>query len=253
MTKFVASAGDDLGGGTIAFGRYAEAVRPHRFRKAVLIIAAVFAVIALTSGISGWIYWRSFRDTPQYSLALLIDAARRGDQTTIDRIVNTDELVDNFMPQITSRAIDLYGRGLPPETIAKVRRIAEPLMPAVKDRARTELPRVIRRKTAEFANVPFGAMVIGADRYLVIDRRDDVTAIVRSKLTERALEVEMRRDGDLWKVVNVRDDQLATSIARAVGQEIVAVAAKGGRNAAQNSLGVRNLGDILRQAEDIFK
>lgn len=253
MTKFVASAVDDIGGGTIGFCGYAEPVRPRRIRKALLIIAAVFGLIALTCGIGGWIYWQSLRDTPQYSLALLVDAARRDDQATIDRIVNTDELVDNFMPQITSRAIDLYARGLPPETIAKVRRIAEPLMPAVKDRARTELPRVIRRKTAEFANVPFGAMVVGADRYLVIDQKDDATAIVRSKLTERSLEVEMRRDGDLWKVISVRDDQLATSIARAVGQEIVAVAAKGGKNAAQNSLGVRNLGDILRQAEDIFK
>jgi hypothetical protein len=125
-------------------------------------------------------------------------------------------------------------------------------MPAIKDRARAELPRVIRRKTEAFGRVPFGAMVIGADRYLVIDAKNDKIAAVRSKLPEHSFEIEMKREDGTWKVSSVRDDQLATNIARAVGQEIVAVAAKGG-NPARNNLGVRNLGDILRQAEDLFK
>lgn len=254
MTKFVAAATEEIDGGTIGFGGYtAAAAKPRRFRKVLLMTAAVIAIVALSAGIGGWLYWRSFRDTPQYSLALLVDAARQNDQATIDRIVDTDELVDNFVPQITSKAVELYGRGQPPETIARARQIAEPLMPAIKDRARAELPRVIRRKTAEFENVPFGAMVVGAERYLVIDRRDENTAFVRSKSPEHSFEVEMRREGDAWKVVGVRDDQLATSIAKAVGQEIVAIAARRGTGASRNSLGVRNLGDILRQAEEIFK
>jgi hypothetical protein len=252
MTRFVSESHQNSDSGAIGFGGYTSEVKPSRWRKVLLTIVIVLGVLFFAACTGGWIYWNSLKGTPQYSLALLIDAARNDDQATVGRIVDTDALVDNFMPQITAKAIELYGRGLKPEQIARVQQIAAPLMPAVKDRARVELPRLIRRKTEAFDRVPFGAMVIGADQYLIIDEKDPNSAIIRSKLPEHSFELEMKKEGDLWKVAGVRDDQLATNIARAVGQEIVAVATRG-VNGSRNSLGVRNLGDILRQAEDIFK
>jgi len=155
------------------------------------------------------------------------------------------------MPQVTGKAIELYGRGQPPEVLKKVARLALPLLPAVKERARAELPRVIRERTARFGSVPFFAMVMGADRYLDISITGNI-AIVKSKIPEHQLEMKMERVGDRWQIVGVRDEQLATAIARKVGQEIMAIAVGGGRNAA-DQFGIGNLTELLKQAEELVK
>lgn len=123
-------------------------------------------------------------------------------------------------------------------------------MPAVKDRAREELPAAIRQKTAEFGYVPFEAMVLGADQYLDIQIDGD-TAVVKSLVPEQDFEVRMKRDGE-WKIVAVKDDKLATNIAQRVGQEIIAIATNG-PNSGRSRLGVKNINDLLNEAEKIFR
>jgi len=225
---------------------------PKPRRKKLLRVAGlvVLATIVIT-GVAGYLYWQRLKTTPQYSLALLIDASRKGDKDRANALVDTDAVVDDFVPQITSKAIELYGRGISPDAIAKMANVARPLMPAVKDRARAELPNVIRERTEQLENIPFFAMVLGADRYLDIQIDGD-TAQVKSRIPDRPFEMKMQRSGDHWRVTGVKDDQLATMIAQKIGQQIIAVATKGGINRAGETLGIKNLADIVRQAEGIF-
>jgi hypothetical protein len=250
MTKFLDSANAERD--TPGFGGYAESAPRSRSRKILFTVAGIVLALLMTGLVGGYFYWKSFENTPQYSLALLVDAARRDDQDQIDKFVAIDSIVDEFMPQITGKAVELYGRGLPPQTILRVAKVATPLMPALKERARAQLPVLIRRKTARFESVPFAAMVIGADRYLDI-RIDGDVAMVRSKLPEHSFEVRMQRNGNRWRIVGIRDEALATEVAQKVGQEIIAVASNGGVEAAGDRLGIRNLNTILQQAEEIFR
>ena len=221
--------------------------------KRVFAIAGFVVVfMLLIAGVGGYLYYRSLRGTPQYSIALLVDAAKRDDRAEIDSLVDIDAVVDDFVPQITAKAIELYGRGLSPVVLQRISSIATPIMPAVKQRARVELPKVIRRRfEEEFGYVPFFGMVIGADRYLDITTTGD-TAIVRSKVRDHPLEMKMKREGEVWRIVGVRDDQLATDISRKIGQEIIAIAANGGKDTAAQ-FGIGNLSDLLRQAEDLVR
>lgn len=217
------------------------------FAIACLVVLGLIAV----GGIGFLIYYQSLKDTPQYSLALLVDAAKRDDRGQVNSLVNTDAVVEDFVPQITNKAVEMYGRGQPPEVLRKVARLALPLLPAVKERAKAELPRVIRERTSRFGSVPFFAMVLGADQYLDIKVTGD-EAIVKSKLPEHQFEVKMRRNGDRWQIVGVRDEQVATAIARKIGQEIMAIAVGGGRQAA-DQFGIGNLTELLKQAEELVK
>ena len=79
------------------------------------------------------------------------------------------------------------------------------------------------------------------------------TAFIKSKIADRPLEVKMKRSDDKWQIVGITDEQLATRIAQKIGQEIILVAAKGGITQAGKSLGVNNLQDLLKQAENILK
>lgn len=220
-------------------------------KRPIAIAGFVLLGLVLVSGIAFAIYYQSLKSTPQYSLALLVDAAKRDDRSEIATLVDIDAVVEDFVPQITNKAVELYGRGQSPELIRKIARIALPLLPAVKERARAELPRVIRDRTEQFGSVPFFALVMGADRYLDITTEGEI-ATVRSKLTDHPLELRLKRSGDRWQIVGIKEEQVATAIARRIGEQVMVVASGGGKQAA-DQYGMGNLADLLRQAEELIK
>ena len=91
-----------------------------------------------------------------------------------------------------------------------------------------------------------------ADRYLDFEIAGDA-AVVRSKLPDHPLEMKMRRNGDRWRIVGVRDDQLATDIARTIGQQLIDIAMNGLTKQAAETLGVGKLADLLRRAGELVK
>ncbi len=200
--------------------------------------------------VAGWLYYQRLKTTPQYSLALLVDAARRDDQKTVNEIVDIDAVVSDFVPQVLKKAADLYGRGVPQAIIDRLAGIAEPIIPAIKDRARGQLAKVIRDRTESFGKVPFFVMVLAADRYLVIETNGD-SALVKGRENDR-LELKMQRSGDRWRVVGINDDQLATDVARSIGQQIFAAAVEGVTNKAGEMLGVPDLKKLLDQAGEMI-
>ncbi len=220
-------------------------------KRLIAITAVVVLSILVIAGTAAVWYYNSLKQTPQYSVALLVDAAKRDDSREIDQLVDINAVVDDFIPQITRKAVEMYGRGVPPEVIERVAAIAAPILPAVKERARAELPRVIRERSERFGNVPFFAMVLGADRYLNISETGD-TAVVTSKIADRLFEMKMRRSGGRWQIVGVRDEQLATDISHRIGQEIIAIATKGGKST-PDQFGITNMGELLRQAEEMVE
>ena len=239
-----------------SFGVGTDAETPKKkrggFGKILGILGIVLLGFLLFAGVGGYLYWQSVKGTPAYSLALLVDAARRDDKKQMEQLVDTEAVVDSFVPQITDKAVELYGRNLPPQQIVRVKETAAPLMPAIKQRAKEELPRVIREKTQPFESVPWWAIALGADRAVEIQTQND-TAQIKSKIPEREIEVTMRRQGDLWKVVAIKDERLARRIAEKIGQELVAASTKGSIKKAGEKLGVQNLQDLMKKVEDIFK
>jgi hypothetical protein len=256
MSKFVVDLNSPKSAKTSTappeFGEYQDPEKPTVFFKVLKILGIALGLILIIGTIGGYFYWQSLKRTPQYSLALIVDAARRDDQQTIDALVDTDAAVDDFMPQITGKAVELYGRNLPPATIARIAQVAAPVLPVVKQRARAEIPNLIREKTKKFESVPFWAIVIGADRFLDITQEAD-KAFVKSKLNDKPLELTLKRSGDRWQIVGLKDEELAKRIAEKIGQEIIALAKNGGVGRAGANLGVENLQEVLKQAQDIFK
>jgi hypothetical protein len=174
----------------------------------------------------------------------LSNAMRHGRATRVRIQLSTDDVAIRL-------SVHDNGRGLPPAIVGQLTKVAAPMLPAVKDRARAVLPGLIRDRVGKFGNVPFAAMVLGAGQYLDIKVSGE-TATVKSKLPEHPLELKMRRNGERWQIVGVKDDQLATDIAKKIGQEIITIA-MGGINKTVNSLGVGNLADLLKQAEEIIR
>jgi len=220
----------------------------HPFAIACIFVFSVVAIAAIGT----LIYYQSLKDSPQYSMALLVDAAERNDETSVADIVDVDAVVDDFVPQVASKAIELYGRGQSPDLLGKVALLARPLLPAVKDRARAELPQMIRDKTKRLSYVPFFAMVLGADQYLDITVTGE-SAVVKTKDNRGFQEIKMRRTGDRWRIVGIADEKIATDIARTIGQQVIALATSRDRAQTAERLGIGNLAELLKQAEALLE
>lgn len=252
MSSFRVQLDDGVDRASTSRPMFGEGGPPRQKKSRLFMVIGVTALLTVLVVFAGvFAYYQTLKNTPQYTLALLVDAARRDDKAEMDRLVDINTLVDGFMPQITDKAIELYGRGLPPQTLQKVAVLAQPLLPAVKERARAELPNVIRSRSERFSGVPFFLMVLGADRYFDISVTGD-TAVVKSKSSDRPLELKMQRNGGQWQVVGIKDDQLATDIARKIGQELIAIELNGGKGAA-DKFGIGNLSDMLRQAQELVR
>lgn len=220
-------------------------------RKFLKYFSVAILLVLFAAAAAAYFYWRNVQHTPQYSIALVVDAARSGDDERFNELVDIDSVVDNFVPQITAKAVELYGRGLPPEVLSKAELAAAPFIPAIKEKARAELPKVIKVKTKQLENVPFAALVFGADRYLDI-QTDGGLATVKSVRPEDSFTLKMRRDGERWVIVGLTDEQLAQSIAQRIGQELMRLAAAGNDAAGSIDGILKRLNDILNENNEEF-
>ena len=230
---------------TPEFGEYQKPKKPGVWAKAFKILAAALLLILIAGALGGYFYWRHLKTTPQYSLALLVEAARRDDEKMIDTLVNTDAVVDDFVPQITDKAVELYGRGVAPATIQKLASSIAPFLPAIKERAKAELPGLIREKTQPFEKIPFWAIAVGANRYLDITQEGE-RAFIKSKIEEVSLSLILKRSGENWQVIAVKDEVLARKIAEKIGQDLISLAKKDGIKKTGEKLGIPDLEDIFK-------
>jgi hypothetical protein len=195
-----------------------------KYLKIGLGVVALFAVVA---AVAFFIYWQYLKTTPQYSLASLVDAAKRDDSSRVDELVDSDAVVEDMLPQVLAKAVDRYGRGVPPTILARAVVVTTPFLPAVKQRVRPEVPGLIRKETLELSGMPFPLLVLGAERYLDVQVDGD-KAIIKKKGDETPSEIRMERNGSGWKVTGFKDEKFAGDLAQRVGQEILSLTS--GRN-----------------------
>jgi hypothetical protein len=191
-----------------------------RFSKILLILGGLLLLAIMVGGIGGLWWWSSLQKSPAYSLALLITAARKDDTKTIEQLLDTNSVVDTFVPQIADKARERYGRGLPPETVKRAEQMLQPLLPEIKNIASRDIPRIIKEKAESAPDVPPWAMATGIGRLADIQEKGD-TAIVKADLQNRPLELTMQRRGDRWQVVGLKDEILADKIANEVAQTLL--------------------------------
>ncbi len=203
-----------------SLGNYEQPKKSGKAKKIIGIAAIALLGIFLVVAVVGYFYWQNVKFQPSYSLGLLVDAAQRGDQKMIDQLLDTDAVIDDFVPQVSEKAIELYGKNTSPGDILKIQQQAMPYLPEVKSAARERVPALIREKTKPFENFAIWMIAIGAGYYLDIRVEGD-KAFVKSKMPDRPLELTMRRKGDLWQIIAVKDEALARRLAEQFGQEMI--------------------------------
>lgn len=222
--------------------------------KILLVLASLLLFGAVAAGIAGYWWWTNLQKSPAYSLALLIDAARKDDQPTVEQFLDTNAVIDDFVPQITEKATERYGRGFPPQVVAKATKQLQPLLqqilPQIKEIAKREIPRIIKERAAVAPEVSPAVLAMGLERIVNIEQNSD-TATVTAELQSRTVELKMQRNGDRWQIVGAKDEALADKIADQVAQKVLATVTQ--RQTAGKPISNKDLiDDITRQIQQII-
>lgn len=175
----------------------------------LVVVALVLVLLAC-----GYLWWRSFERSPAYSLALLVDAAQRGDNQTVESLTNADQINQGFIPQVIDKLAGVNPPVPPQARVQLSAALPQFLQHApVRDEMAQELKSLSRGHTS-FLLTAFGVRS-AAD---VKEQGDKAT--VAFKDGDRTVELTMARDSERWKVVNVKDDRLAGDIATRLASSV---------------------------------
>lgn len=193
-----------------------------RGARILLIVLLVIAALLLGLAIGFFFWWRSYKTSPAYSLALLVDAAQRNDAAGIDEIVDTNKVVENFAPQVTEQAAARFGTALTPAVRKQVESLVPKLIPRVQQKVREEVVRQVKEMGASAEGKPFFLIALSIPYLLDINEEGD-TAKATGTQNERTIELTLQRNGERWKIVGVKDEQLAKRVVDDIAKDLPAV------------------------------
>lgn len=196
--------------------------RGSRGARILALVGILLVVIVLGIALGAFLWWQNFKTKPAYSLALLVDAVQRNDDAAFNDLVDTDKVVENFVPQVTEKAIGRYAAALTAPLRKQVEALVPKLLPSVKEQVRAEVVKKIKELGARAEGKPFILIALGVS-YMVNVKEEGDTAHVQAKLNDREVELTMNRNGDLWKIVAVKDDVMASQFVDNLAKNLPAI------------------------------
>ena len=195
-----------------------------RVGRVLGVTGVIVGAVVLVLLVGSYMWYQGFKKSPPYSLALLLDAAQHDDVAAVETMIDADQIAQGFVPQVID---NLAGTGsqLPPQARDSLRAALPQLLPRVRETMRDEIARAMKGiGQNESSSLPFFAKALGVRQAATVVERGDA-ATVTVKQGERPVELSMRRDGERWKLVNVKDPQLASDIATRLAASLPAAPA----------------------------
>jgi hypothetical protein len=212
-------------------GKFRAQRRDGRRRRALLVAAVpLAAILLLIFGVGYW-WWQSFKSSPSYTLALVVDAAERDDREEFERLVDVEGVSRSVVPQVIERvrggdnALDIA-----PQVRRQIAQNAQVWLPGVREKVRdvlmTETKGLAERGGAR--NYPFIVRALALSRLGESKTQEgtagrESTASVTYQVNGRPVEFGLRGgDGGEgqpdWKIVSLKSDDLATRVAEQVAK-----------------------------------
>lgn len=194
-------------------------VRARRFGRAgriLGIIAIVLVVVIIGLAAGGYFWWRNYQSSPAYTLAVLADAAQRKDTATIDGILDTEKITDDFVTQVRQRTA---GSVLNSLWSSQVESALPSVTPKLKETVHDEIVKELERLTAPAAGKPLFLVALVIGRFADI-KQENNTANAQLNIRDEQLRLTMQSDAGRWRITAVQDDKLAKQISDDVMRDL---------------------------------
>src|SRR5687768_1115374 len=87
----------------------AGAKKTRRWTRVLGILFVLMVVVVGVVAIAGFLVWRHYQSSPSYALAVMIDAAQRGDVVEFQKRLDEDEIAKNMVTAVSEKAASRYG------------------------------------------------------------------------------------------------------------------------------------------------
>ena len=189
-----------------------------RFGRLMSVTSIVVAGLVLVLLVGGYAWWRGYERSPAYSLALLADAAQRGDNLAVESLADVDQVAQGFVPQVIEKLAGANSP-VPPQARPQLTSALPQLLPRVRDYVRDAIAQDLKGMSKGHTSFFLTALAVKAAADV---KEQGDKAVVTARVGERTVELTMARDGERWKVVTVKDDRLAGDIAARLASNIPA-------------------------------
>jgi len=183
--------------------------------RVLLVIAVLLILVVGGLAAGGYLWWRHFQNSPGYSLALLADAAQRNDTATVDSILDTEKISDDFVVQVRQRLPGADSSLLP----SQLDSVKSSISTKLKDTLHEQLMKEIKELTSAASGKPFIIVALAVPRFVDIEQQDK-TAHAIANIKNEQIELTMQSGGDRWRVIAVKDDKLAQMIADSMARSV---------------------------------
>jgi len=201
-----------------------------RRRRVLSVVALALAAVVLVLFAGGYWWWQSFKSSPAYTLALVLDAAERDDQPAFEALVDMEGVSRSVVPQVIERVrVGDNSLNISPQVRRQIAQNAQVWLPGVREQVREVLMSETKRLAEQSGarKFPFFVRALALSRLGESKTQEGVgdataTANVTYKVNERPVEFGLR-GSDVegqpnWKVVSAKSDDLAARVAEQVAK-----------------------------------
>jgi hypothetical protein len=185
------------------------------------IIAVVLLLLVVGLAAGGYFWWRNYQDSPAYSLAILADAAQQNDTATVESIIDTDKVCDDFVAQVRQRAPGSAVSAITSILPAQTNSALQAVTPNLKQTVHDQLMKEVQRLTEPAKGKPFVLVALAITSFADIKEQDNV-AQVKVNIKDEHLQLTMQPSTEAgvkrWRITGVQDDKLTKMIADGVTQ-----------------------------------
>jgi hypothetical protein len=182
----------------------------------------IVLVVILAAIVGGFFGWRYYQSTPAYTLTLMIDAAQRNDLAEFQKRIDDEEIAKNMLASVSQKAAGRYGFALNSSIQQRIDSVMPTLLPSLQQTIHEEVVKEIKEFASKSEPRPFIFLVVTVPSLMKVTTQGD-TAKATAVLSERTIELTMRRDADRWKVIEFKDDVVVQRVVDSVMKELPAI------------------------------
>ncbi len=203
-------------------GKAAARQQPRRWARILALVAVFILVVIVLAFVGLFFWWRSYQNSPGYSLALLVQAAQRGDTQETAKLMDDEEIIRNMVGRISQRTSDRYGLALTTNVKQQLDRVVSSSAPALKQTIHNEVLTEIKELGGDAEPKPLAVLLLMIRSRVNVSTEGDI-AKAAATLSNRAYEVMMRRDGDRWKVIGFNGERMVQRVVDSVMKDLPAI------------------------------
>jgi hypothetical protein len=191
--------------------------KPRRWPRILALLALVIIGAIVLAAVGGYLWWRNYQSSPVYSVALLMDAAQKGDMDEMARFLDREQIVRNMTAKVNQKAVSRYG-GLVSTTAQQKIEQSVTSLPNLNQTIGIAVVSEIQAVAIEQSQ-PFVRRLMTMPSIMTVTTEGD-TAKASAKLSNRTVELTMRRDANRWKVTSFDDDVVVQRVVDSVMKDL---------------------------------